>query len=345
MKGISLRFTITGLYHLDTTYRFEVHGTSGSIIIDESNGVPVAYDLPIPDDAPNPAASTLGLTFATHDSGVFRFSIFGSDGSHTSLDFNAPLCLADNTPPNTSINSAIDGHNKNVENGGLSSSDSITFSFDGTDNEEIQGFKCKLDQNNVENCDSPKTYPNLNEGKHAFSVLAIDTSSNEDPTPATFDWTIDITKPIVTVPSSDLEVQATSSSGTVVTFSATAHDNVDGDIAATCTPTSGSIFPIGNTNVNCAATDKAGNTGTASFNIIVKEPPKPTAQQTSLSLVIKPNRAVAIGQDYTLTGRLSDGATGRKLVGGKDISFTSEPSGIILLTFVKTDASGKFGCI
>ena len=104
---------------------------------------------------------------------------------------------------------------------------------------------------------------------------------------------------------------------------------------ATCTPTSGSIFPIGNTNVNCAATDKAGNTGIASFNIIVKELPKPTAQQTSLSLVIKPNRAVAIGQDYTLTGRLSDGATGRKLVGGKDISFTSEPSGIILLTIRK----------
>jgi hypothetical protein len=143
MKGISLRFTITGLYHLDTMYRFEVHGTSGSIIIDESNGVPVAYDLPIPDDAPNPAASTLGLAFATHDSdsGVFRFSIFGSDGSHTSLDFNAPLCLADNTPPNTSINSAIDSHNKNVENGGLSSSDSITFSFEGTDNEGIPVYR------------------------------------------------------------------------------------------------------------------------------------------------------------------------------------------------------------
>ena len=47
---------------------------------------------------------------------------------------------------------------------------------------------------------------------------------------------------------------------------------------ATCTPTSGSNFPIGNTKVNCAATDKAGNTGMASFNIVVKELPKPVEE-------------------------------------------------------------------
>ena len=80
----------------------------------------------------------------------------------------------------------------------------------------------------------------------------------------------------------------------------------------------------------------------ASFNVVVKEPPKPVAEHTSLSLVIKPNRAVAIGQDYSLYGRLFDGITGRKLVGGQDISFTSEPSGVISVPIVKTDASGQF---
>ena len=58
--------------------------------------------------------------------------------------------------------------------------------------------------------------------------------------------------------------------------------------------------------------------------------------------MIKPNRAVAIGQDYCLYGRLLDGIAGRKLVGGKEISFTSEPSGVISLPIVKTDASGQF---
>ena len=65
-------------------------------------------------------------------------------------------------------------------------------------------------------------------------------------------------------------------------------------------------------------------------------------RSTSLSLAIKPNRPVGIGQDYCLYGRLFDGITGRKLLGGQDISFTSEPSGVISLPIVKTDASGKF---
>ena len=158
-----------------------------------------------------------------------------------------------------------------------------------------------------------RTFANLQDGNTFFQCQAIDTSSNEDPTPATFDWTIDTIKPILIVPTSDLIVQATSSSGAVVTFSATAQDNVDGVLVANCIPASGSIFPIGNTNVNCSATDKAGNTGTASFNVLVKELPKPVTEHSSLSLAIKPNRPVGIGQDYSLYGRLFDGITGRKL--------------------------------
>ena len=235
----------------------------------------------------------------------------------------------DTTVPDTTITSVIDGNGKLVTKGGLSSSNSISFKFEGTDNESIQGFKCKLDQNSIENCIVPKTFANLQDGEHTFTVQAIDTSSNEDPTPATFDWTIDTIKPILTVPTSDLVAQATSSSGAVVTFSATAQDNVDGVLVTNCIPASGSIFPVGNTNVNCSATDKAGNTGTASFDVLVKEPPKPITEHSSISLAIKPNRPVGIGQDYSLYGRLFDGTTGRKLLGGQDISFTSEPSGVI----------------
>lgn len=84
-----------------------------------------------------------------------------------------------------------------MENGASTTSKLITFSFQGTDNEGIQGFKCVLDQNIAEPCTSPKMYSNLDDGKHTFSVLAIDTSSNEDLTPAAFDWTVDATKPTV----------------------------------------------------------------------------------------------------------------------------------------------------
>jgi Ca2+-binding RTX toxin-like protein len=49
----------------------------------------------------------------------------------------------------------------------------------------------------------------------------------------------------------------------------TAEDNVDDPVGVTCTPASGSTFPIGTTTVNCEATDAAGNRATASFTITV----------------------------------------------------------------------------
>ena len=125
-------------------------------------------------------------------------------------------------------------------------------------------------------------------------------------------------------------------------FQATATDDIDWSVAVICTPTSGSLFPIGSTKVDCKATDKAGNTGIASFNIIINQPPKPTGEPTSLTLSIKLKRAIATGQDYSLSGRLTDGATGRKLVGGQVKSFTSEPSFMNTIPDTKTDGSGKF---
>ena len=50
----------------------------------------------------------------------------------------------------------------------------------------------------------------------------------------------------------------------------TATDDVDPNPTVTCTPASGSPFPNGDTTVICTATDKAGNTGTASFAVTVR---------------------------------------------------------------------------
>jgi hypothetical protein len=61
--------------------------------------------------------------------------------------------------------------------------------------------------------------------------------------------------------------------GTTVT-----QDNVGGNITISCNPPSGSVFPIGDTEVECSATDEAGNTGTASFTITVNPPPPTPAQ-------------------------------------------------------------------
>jgi hypothetical protein len=49
-------------------------------------------------------------------------------------------------------------------------------------------------------------------------------------------------------------------------------DEVGGDIDISCEPASGSTFPIGNTTVQCSATDEAGNTATESFTVTVNPP-------------------------------------------------------------------------
>jgi hypothetical protein len=80
---------------------------------------------------------------------------------------------------------------------------------------------------------------------------------------------LDETPPEITVPA-DITVNATSPAGATVEFTVTATDENPANPAVTCTPFSGSVFPIGNTTVDCDATDAAGNAATASFNITVK---------------------------------------------------------------------------
>ena len=88
-------------------------------------------------------------------------------------------------------------------------------------------------------------------------------------------------------------VEPTSEDGAQVKYTVTARDNVDGNatleedgstvtqdnvggnIAISCDPPSGSTFPVDDTQVECSATDAAGNTGRASFMVTVNPPPTP----------------------------------------------------------------------
>jgi hypothetical protein len=55
-----------------------------------------------------------------------------------------------------------------------------------------------------------------------------------------------------------------------VRYKVTAHDAVDGDLPATCTPRSGARFKVGRTLVTCLASDTSANAGTAKFRITVR---------------------------------------------------------------------------
>jgi hypothetical protein len=96
-----------------------------------------------------------------------------------------------------------------------------------------------------------------NTGSDSFTVTVVDT-----------------TPPDVTVPS-DITEEATGPAGAKVTYTASADDIVDGAVAVHCSRNSGADFHLGITSVTCDATDDAGNTGSASFDVTVADTTPP----------------------------------------------------------------------
>jgi eukaryotic-like serine/threonine-protein kinase len=81
----------------------------------------------------------------------------------------------------------------------------------------------------------------------------------------------DTTPPTIIVPS-DITAVATGPDGAVVNYFVLVFDDTDPNPSLSCTPPSGSTFPLGTTTVTCVATDRSGNTATATFNVTIVVP-------------------------------------------------------------------------
>jgi hypothetical protein len=110
--------------------------------------------------------------------------------------------------------------------------------------------------------------------------------------------------PVVTVPG-DITVSSPDGSAQVVTFTATATDNISGAITPTCKPASGSAFPVGITTVTCTAIDARANYGFGTFKVIVEPGGRPiiTVPDDITAEATGPNGAPV---DYTVTVDPSD---------------------------------------
>ena len=102
----------------------------------------------------------------------------------------------------------------------------------------------------------------------AHRVYVGSSLGGSSPTVKILSDTDDLTPPVITVPSS-MTVNTASAGGAAVTYSATALDDVDGSVTTTCSPASGSTFPIGTTTVTCLAQDSRANMSSASFTVTV----------------------------------------------------------------------------
>jgi hypothetical protein len=82
------------------------------------------------------------------------------------------------------------------------------------------------------------------------------------------------TPPTLTLPP-DQTVEATGPDGATVTYTVSANDAQDGTLTPSCSPASGSVFPLGITPVNCSVTDSGGLTATGSFTVMVQDTTPP----------------------------------------------------------------------
>lgn len=80
--------------------------------------------------------------------------------------------------------------------------------------------------------------------------------------------TADVESPILSLPAG-MTVTIQGMAPAVVTYAATATDNVDAVPVVTCSPASGTVFSVGLTTVTCSTEDRAGNRSEGTFDVTV----------------------------------------------------------------------------
>ena len=104
-------------------------------------------------------------------------------------------------------------------------------------------------------------------GNTSVTLTCTDPGGLSDDCTATV-TVVDNTPPAMTCPVS-VNVMCTNASGAIATFTTSATDNCGSVGPVTCTPPSGSNFPLGTTLDICSASDGRGNTATCTFNVTV----------------------------------------------------------------------------
>ncbi|QRN96868.1 HYR domain-containing protein [Archangium violaceum] len=174
-------------------------------------------------------------------------------------------------------------------------------------------------------------------GTTPVTVKAKDTTGNT--ATCSFDVSVvDSIAPGVTCPS-DVEAEAVSPMGAAVTFAeATASDAVTAMPAVTYSHASGSTFSLGETEVTVKAKDSAGNTGTCSFRVTVKDSTRPSL--TCPALVVA-EATSASGALVTYDAAESSDSVSPVSVSYSQVSGSEFPLGTTPVTVSAKDAANN----
>jgi hypothetical protein len=176
--------------------------------------------------------------------------LFVGETEESTLTGSQPTVVVDGTPPETTI----DSHPPEATN-----STSASFTYGSS---EPGTFECSLDGGEFAPCTSPTEYTGLGQGNHDFAVRAVDAAGNDDATPASDSWMIDLTPPQTAIdggpqsPTNQTSASFSFSSEPGTTFQCSLDD---ADFVACMSPQTYSGLLEGTHTFRVRATDAVGN--------------------------------------------------------------------------------------
>ncbi|HWW60981.1 MAG TPA: HYR domain-containing protein, partial [Thermoanaerobaculia bacterium] len=175
-------------------------------------------------------------------------------------------------------------------------------------------------------------------GTTTVTCSATDTRGNKRTRSFTIS-VVDTFPPNLYLPA-DITASTTSTAGTAVTFNATAVDDVSGAVPVTCSPASGSIFPIGTTTVRCTARDTSGNDAAGTFKVTVRILDN-TAPTLFLPAPITVNATSSSGAHVDFTATAIDNISGPVPVSCAPPPGNLFPVATTTVTCTATDGAGN----
>jgi hypothetical protein len=290
-----------------------------------ASGATVFYMPPTAVDADNSGTSVACTPppNTTFPLGLTKVTCTASDalGNHASAVFNVTVAdsigpifapIPDITVPAIGANGAT-----------------VTYAYP-TANDQVDGASTQV----VCSPPSGNVFP---PGKTTVTCSASDKAQNASHT--SFSVIVqggDTAAPSIGVPA-PMTVDATNASGAVVTYNASATD----DVAVTtfeCNPASGSVFALGATTVTCNASDAAGNHSSATFGVSVvdRTPPAVTVPAAITGEATGPS-----GASVVYTAAAVDGVDGTVPATCVPSSGSIFPLGSTLVTCTAGDAAGN----
>jgi hypothetical protein len=172
-------------------------------------------------------------------------------------------------------------------------------------------------------------------------VVTATSLATGDQATQSFNVTVqDTTPPVFSFVSPDLVIEATMPSGAVVNYlPATATDAV-GPVTITYSQAPGTVFGLGASTVYATATDGAGNSSTATFNVLVHDTTPPVITSISGDLLVSATSAAGAIVTYspaTATDAVSNPTIFYNLASG-----TVFPIGTTTVVVAAADEAGNY---